>query len=170
MFLWSILHKSADELVRRVYNLQKKFPVKDDWVLEVSKNLEEWGIDFDEDRIGAMSKNAFKKLVNEKVYKLAYTFLSEEKIKRTKLANLSTWRMQDYLVSDHLSLSEKRLLYMLRVRMIEVKNNFSSKYGDNLECSLCSNHVEDQENLLKCPKSFLKLTPVKSVTETFLEI
>ena len=81
---------------------------------------------------------------------LAYTFLSEEKMKKTKLANLSTWRMQDYLVSDNLSLSEKRLLYMLRVRMIEVKNNFSSKYGNKLECSLCFHHVEDQEHLLKC--------------------
>ena len=150
MFLWSILQKSDNELVRRVYNMQKKFPVKDDWVLEVSKNLEECGIDFDEDTIGAMSKNAFKRLVNEKIYLLAYTYLSEEKLKKTKLANLTTWQMQDYLVSDKLSLSEKRLLYMLRVRMIEVKNNFSSKYGDKLECSLCLNHIEDQENLLKC--------------------
>ena len=36
--------------------------------------------------------------------------------------------------------------------MIEIKNNFKSKYGDNLQCSLCENHIEDQENLLTCPE------------------
>jgi hypothetical protein len=41
---------------------------------------------------------------------------------------------------------------MLRVRMIEVKKNFSSKYGDKLQCSLCGKHVEDQESLLMCPE------------------
>ena len=58
--------------------------------------------------------------------------------------------MQDYLVTEKLSLSEKRLLFSLRTRMLDVKNNFKSKFGENLNCSLCKNHLEDQENLLNC--------------------
>ena len=58
--------------------------------------------------------------------------------------------MPDYLVTDRLSLSEKRLLYSLRVRMAPVRNNYRSKYGENLNCQLCNNHLDNQENLLKC--------------------
>ena len=36
--------------------------------------------------------------------------------------------------------------------MLEVKNNFKSKYGENLKCPLCENHQEDQEHLLICPE------------------
>ena len=83
---------------------------------------------------------------------LAYSYLLDEKSKSKKLVNLSTWKMQDYLLTEKLSLSEKRLLFSLRIRMLEVKNNFKSKYGENLKCSLCENHQEDQEHLLICPE------------------
>ena len=152
MFLWSILQKSDKELVRKVYNLQKKFPVKDDWILQIGEDLKECQIEFDEEEICSMSKYTFKKLVKEKIYMLAYSYLLDEKSKSKKLVNLSTWKMQDYLLTEKLSLSGKRLLFSLRIRMLEVKNNFKSKYGENLKCSLCENHQEDQEHLLICPE------------------
>ena len=34
MYLWTILHKSENELVRKVFNTQTKFPAKNDWVLQ----------------------------------------------------------------------------------------------------------------------------------------
>ena len=36
--------------------------------------------------------------------------------------------------------------------MVEFKNNFKSKYGNNLDCSLCGGHIEDQEGQLSCPE------------------
>ena len=35
MFLWSILNKNEDELVRQVLNAQQIKPVKGDWGLQV---------------------------------------------------------------------------------------------------------------------------------------
>ena len=90
--------------------MQKNFPVKNDWILETKKNLAECGIDYNEDKISAMSKFTFKKLVKDKIYILSSSYLFQEKMKSAKCINLSTWRMQDYLVTDRLSLSEKRLL------------------------------------------------------------
>ena len=74
----------------------------------------------------------------------------DEKAKSKKCEMLSTWKMQDYLVTDRLSLSEKHLLYSLRVSMVAVRNNYRSQYGENLNCQLCNNHLDNQENLLKC--------------------
>ena len=47
--------------------------------------------------------------------------------------------------------------------MIEIKHNFKSKYGDNLKCSLCESHIEDQENMLTCPEiiSEVKTSEIK---------
>ena len=33
-----------------------------------------------------------------------------------------------------------------------IKKNFSSHYGNDISCDLCSNHVDSQENLLSCVK------------------
>ena len=32
MYLWTILQKDDNELVKKVFDTQKKFPVKNDWV------------------------------------------------------------------------------------------------------------------------------------------
>ena len=52
MFLWSLLQKSEDELARKVYNAQKEFRVKDDWIYDLEKDLEDFGIEFVEEKIG----------------------------------------------------------------------------------------------------------------------
>ena len=99
-----------------------------------------------------MTKYRFKKLVKEKINNVVCTYLLDGESESSKLRNLHTWKLQDYLITDRLSLSEKQLLYQLRVRMVEFKNNFKSKYGNNLDCSLCGGHIEDQEGQLSCPE------------------
>ena len=39
MYLWTILHKSDSKLDRKVFDTQKQFPVKNDWVLQVKSDL-----------------------------------------------------------------------------------------------------------------------------------
>ena len=39
MYLWSILHQPEDELVWKVYNAQKMFPVKDDWYFIIKNDF-----------------------------------------------------------------------------------------------------------------------------------
>ena len=60
--------------------------------------------------------------------------------------------MKEYLSSEKLNLDEKRLLFQLRTRMVEVRTNYKNKYGDNLNCTLCQSQSEEsQEHLLVCP-------------------
>ena len=65
MYYWSLLNKSNDELVKKVFDIQKQFSDKDDWITEVENDKKELNIDLSEDRIKVMKKNSFKKLVNK---------------------------------------------------------------------------------------------------------
>ena len=39
MYYWNLLQKDDSELIRKVFNTQKLMPVKNDWVLQLQKDL-----------------------------------------------------------------------------------------------------------------------------------
>ena len=41
MYLWTILQKKEDELVSKVYQAQKIFPIKDDFVNQIKEDMDE---------------------------------------------------------------------------------------------------------------------------------
>ena len=96
MYLWNILQHSDEEMLRKVYNVQKLFPVKDDWIHIVKEDLEILGISFDEEKIKSTKKEAFKKQVNTKIREASHSSLLEDK--KGKLENLSShYGMKEYL-------------------------------------------------------------------------
>ena len=66
----------------------------------------------------------------------------------------SELKMQDYLQTNLLNTTQKKILYKLRVRMINVSNNM----GIKVQCSLCQEdsadeqNLDSQEHLLVCPR------------------
>ena len=75
--------------------------------------------------------------------------------KHTKFENLNLeTKMQNYLTSSELSLSQKKMLFRLRSKMLKIKANFSAFHNDVLTCSLCGdiNSCETEMHLLSCPK------------------
>ena len=155
MYLWNILQKSDQELARKVYDAQKQFRVKDDWIEDIEQDLDEFGIEFDEEKISKMKNENFKKIVIEKMRELAHSSLLAEKDGKemSKLSGLSShYGMKDYLETERLSIKEKQLLFNMRTRMVTVRTNYKMKYGTNLSCTLCTPNTEDsQEHLLDCP-------------------
>ena len=67
LYYWNILQKDEEELVKKVFNAQKSFPVRNDWIHQIQNNLETCGIEECEEEISKMKKSKFKKLVDEKV-------------------------------------------------------------------------------------------------------
>ena len=51
LYYWSILQKDEEELVKKVFNAQKSFPVKNDWIHQIQNELETCGIEESEDDI-----------------------------------------------------------------------------------------------------------------------
>ena len=103
MFLWSILQKHSDELVRKVYEAQKLFPTKDDFIYQIKEDCDDIGLNFDEDTFKSLKKDRFKLLVQNKLKNAAHTYLLEKKEKLSRLDNLSSdYSLTDYLTSHKL--------------------------------------------------------------------
>ena len=60
------------------------------------------------------------------------------------------YQMQEYLVSSLLETREKKFLFQVRLRMLNVKTNFRNSLTD-LSCPLCKHEEDTQKHLLRCP-------------------
>ena len=58
--------------------------------------------------------------------------------------------MQPYLRNESMKIEEKKLMFRLRNRLIDVKLNFRKKYNGDLNCRLCKLAEESQSHLLNC--------------------
>ena len=77
--------------------------------------------------------------------------------------------MQNYLISDKITVKEAKTLFKIRTNMLEVRNNYKTKnkyssqndndddkdngnkdYDDDILCPLCKKHLDSEENILKC--------------------
>ena len=58
---------------------------------------------------------------------------------------------QDYLKDQRLNPKEIKLLFKLRTRMLNCKENFKNKYqGEFLFCELCKISADSQSHLMEC--------------------
>ena len=151
MYLWDILHKSENELVRKVYNSQKEFSVRNDWTVQVQQDLIQCEINLSDDEISKMKRKDFKKMVTEKVQLLAARFLISKKMQHSKSQHLTySKKMKSYLENESLKIEDKRLMFKIRNRLIDAKANYRGKYKDDLTCRLCKATEESQAHLFTC--------------------
>ena len=150
MFLWKSLQKSESYLVRKCLIVQQINPVKDDLATTFANDLELYGITLTMADISRMQKSYFRKLVNTQIKNLAKEYMIILKMKHSKLDQISdSYRTENYLKSSNISTEEKITLFKFRTRMVDVKCNFKSQYGENLTCYFCSNE-DKQSHILSC--------------------
>ena len=100
-----------------------------------------------------MSKNKFKKLIKKKINIAAIKYLQnlQKSHNKTKVLKFDKIKRTDYLSDERLTVAETKLLFSLRSRMFPVINNFrNNNAGENLDCRLCRNALEDQKHLMQC--------------------
>ena len=105
---------------------QMKNPVKEDWFLTVMEDLESLKI---HETIKKMTKSTFKGLIEKKVVITALIYLNSEKEKHTKVAHIEhkNLEMQDYLSPNTISIQESKFIFLLRTRMLDVRNNYKGR-------------------------------------------
>ena len=102
-----------------------------------------------------MSKEKFKKQVQQTVESAAFQWLSHKKSNSKKVKDIHHGRLeiQKYLSQPVLSNFQTKLLFSLRAKMIFVRENYPNMQNDK-SCPLCStveNKLSDnQEHLLEC--------------------
>ena len=115
MYYWTLLNKSNDELAKKFFDVQKQFSSKNDWIIQVRNDMDMLKIEKTENEIKLMKKDAFKKLVKEKINESTINFLlyhkSEEN--RSKIKNLTSFKLQNYLRTTKLSKKRRKSYFFL---------------------------------------------------------
>ena len=153
IYYWTLLNKPDNELVKKFFDIQKQFSSNNDWILQIAEDKKDLNIDISDESIKILKKGAIKKYIKRKLYQKATEFLFVNKMKHSKSTNLTSFKLQDYLQTDKLSTKEKKLLFSLRTRSVNVKRNYKNMYKFNMKCALCENEndEESEKHLLKCP-------------------
>ena len=108
------------------------------WSKPVYLDLQQLNIELSEKEIESMSKQRFKKLVQEKINMKASEYLTELHMGHSKSKYLNQeGTIQEYLTLDLLTTKQKQLLFKLRSRTTPNKTNYKNKYINDLSCSLC---------------------------------
>merc|ERR1712115_259752 len=88
-------------------------------------------------------------MVKKAVTRVAFNEYLNQLQQSKKLKNLSYEKleMQDYIKNKNMSNKEKQLLFSLRTKTYNVRNNFKNRFKGNLNCLLGCNQLEDQEHV-----------------------
>jgi hypothetical protein len=140
-------------MLYKFFEAQFKYPIKDDWILQVKQDLVDFGMPGTLEFLKSKSIHAFKRIVKIKTKEYTLEYLLELKSKHTKLDNLvySELRLQKYLKSDDIPVYEAKNLFKYRVKVADFKENFGNKY-ENKVCPLCGIHMDTQTHAVHCVK------------------
>ena len=163
MYLHSILQKSPEELVRKVYEAQKVDTIPGDFCELIAEDKDVMGINMSDLEIRSMSKLKFKKIIKNKTKEAAFRYLLSLKEGHSKLDGLeySNFERASYSNSPLFSSEDVRLLLGLRTRTVNgIRNDFRGMYPDN-KCPLKCGEVDTLQHILEC--SVLKLHHTNSM-------
>ena len=124
----------------------------------VEKDKEQLGIDMTDAEIQGVSKQVFKRYVTKKVKDEFIRYINDLKRAHSKSEFLECKEIKqaEYIKSPRLSHKEKKLLFKLRSRTLDVKQNFRNQNNDPW-CISCGLFQETQSHLLQCPALAPKL-------------
>ena len=160
MYLHHILRREDTELIRRVFEAQRKSPTKGDFIELVKEDLE--NIEESVESIKTLPKVGLKKVVKAKMSDLALRELQDKQTKHSKTKNIEykTLKLQEYMTSPQMTNAMVETMIALRSSMVRgVKQNFVSS-SVRTKCPLqCRDTAQDtQQHLLECPVLLARLT------------
>ena len=147
LFLKAILDKNEQSLVAKFFKLQLEQPTKGDWVSTCINDLKEMNVELDLNEIRMMTKENFKKIIKMKISEISLEYLLRKRGSKGKEIKYDRLEMADYLqpYNKTLTLEEKRQLFSVRNRMVEIGYNF----GKYEKCIMCGEY-EDMTHIYSC--------------------
>ena len=152
LYLWNILNRAENELLKRFYDAQNLVKSKSDWVELIENDKKELDITLSDNEIKLMKEQKFENIINTAAAKKTLDYLNKIADSHSKSKILVKFKLEreSYLYDPRFSRSEIELLFRLRTRMLDVKNKFANKYDTDIGYKLCKAQVESQQHLLKC--------------------
>ena len=138
-FLWKILQKENDDLVKQIYVELKRNCFEKNWANKVIGLRSRYGLPICDEEVKCAGKTEWCKKVKGAIYRSALNELNtacKVSSKTNMLPFHSNLKCQGHITSLHPKLS--RLLFKAKLGMFDIKCNFKNKYRNNLLSPVCS--------------------------------
>ena len=159
MYFQTIMAREDDEITKKIVIYQKEAQIKGDFYMQVSSDLKDLGIS--ETEITTKSSIALKEELDKKIKNYAFIYLLKLATSHSKV-NESLYNDIDgmsYFNDSRFSPDLVNLLFKVRTRMFNVRNNFRNNYRElDILCPLCKSTNDTQEHLFECGVIQQKLT------------
>lgn len=152
MYLYDILNRNDDELVKQIVIAQKENRCTGDFYVQVIENMQELGLTFE---TLSNSRNKLKEDVQASMKEKAYQHLMNlaNQHSKTKETLYNNCEGSEYFRSPTFTPELANLLFKFRTRTYMVKNNFRNNYRNtNTLCPLCELSNDTQEHIMRCYK------------------
>ena len=151
MYLWHIVNRNETELIHRVYNAQRFKPSKSDWLKMVHQDKIVLGINYSDDELKLLTKEYFKTFLNNKVKTARREYLKSLQLNKSKSKYIQFKDDPEPYINDpRFTKVQVQLLFSLRSRTYNCKDNFRVHYGANILCELCHLSPCKQSHILSC--------------------
>ena len=139
-------------MLRKFFDAQYSFPIKDDWSEQVKQDLIDLRIPENFKMIQSKSKDSFGRLVKKRGKEFAFQEFIQKKAAHTKLDNLyyRELSLQSYLRCQNITVTQAKILLKFRTRMARYGNNYRGTSSDTDLCELCQTHRDAQDEIYIC--------------------
>ena len=126
LYLKNILEQDEESKLKKFFNLQIEKPSRGDWASTCINDLKQLNLALSMEEIKLMTKNKFATMLKSKIVKNALTYLIEKQGKKGKEIKYACLEMEEYLqpINNNLSIDQKRDLFAVKNRMIDIPYNF----------------------------------------------
>ena len=170
-YLHYLIQLKEEEMLSKVFQTQLKYPAKDDWTVQVQKDLLDLEINLTFEEMKKRSHDSFKRYVKIKTKEYSLDYLLNLKEKHSKMENLDyiELKLQNYLKDNGISVQEAKNLYRFRTRAANFKENQKNNHEMSVACPLCQVQPDTQAHCVQCPVVRTKIDVKGTYSDIFSE-
>ena len=164
-----LVNRDKEGMLYKFFETMYENPSKEDWTEQAKADLQDFGIKDDFSLLRSVTKTKFKNTVKIKMKEYALDKLNEAKFEHSKMENLvfTELAIQSYLISDELSLSQKRNIFLFRSRMADYSENYRDGTNVVKPCRICKSHSDCQTHSVSCQLTLKSVKARGNYSEIF---
>ena len=165
-YLHYIARCNEDKMLKKFFKTMKENPSQDDWSVTVSADMKEVKVMEDLEYLKGISEEKFKKMVKLSVCDHALDQLNEEKFSHSKMDNLvyTELKIQNYLISEEMSVSQKRNIFHFRTRMADFGQHFPAGFH-TIPCKMFGLQTDCQTHSSNCYETMRMVKQEENTTK-----
>ena len=150
MLYQHILKSDNSRIAKQILKQQIKGKYPRCWYSEMVSLQVKYDIDISQERVIKLPKSTWKREIKGKICQYINETHANKESTKLRFTNKGMFKKQDYL--NKLTMQEAKQIIRVRLNMIDAKENYKAKYGQDTKCVFCEDSNETTEHLFECGK------------------